>query len=255
MQDSGAIVYGIHAVDSLLSNRPDAVVELLLNDDSQSSKLAALAEKAAALAVAGGLSIQKVAKQALDDLSGGVHQGVVARVKPLQEQGESALDDLLDASKDKPLKLLILDEVTDPHNLGACLRSACAAGVTAIIMPKDRSASLTSVARKVAVGAAELVPVVRVTNLARTMTLLKQYDIWLLGADGSADSTLFEMDLPARLAIVLGSEGKGMRRLTREHCDSLFSIPMPGPMESLNVSVACGIALFEAVRQALPTRR
>ncbi|WP_416397549.1 23S rRNA (guanosine(2251)-2'-O)-methyltransferase RlmB [Allohahella sp. A8] len=256
--DSAAYVYGIHAVASLLTHRPDAILKLCVRNDKPSPKLAELLGQVddAVAASHGQLQLARVDAAVLDDMVAGVHQGVVAVVRPLQEQGESALDELLDKWNDsaKALRLLVLDGVTDPHNLGACLRSACAADVAAVIIPKDRSASLTAVARKVAVGAAELVPVIRVTNLARTLSLLQQYGIWIAGADGEADASIFQLQLPDRIAFVLGSEGRGMRRLTRESCDQLFSIPMPGAIESLNVSVACGVALFESVRQSLPNK-
>ncbi|MGQ7192062.1 23S rRNA (guanosine(2251)-2'-O)-methyltransferase RlmB, partial [Escherichia sp. HC-TM1] len=139
--------------------------------------------------------------------------------------------------------------VTDPHNLGACLRSADAAGVHAVIVPKDRSAQLNATAKKVACGAAESVPLIRVTNLARTMRMLQEENIWIVGTAGEADHTLYQSKMTGRLALVMGAEGEGMRRLTREHCDELISIPMAGSVSSLNVSVATGICLFEAVRQ------
>ena len=148
-----------------------------------------------------------------------------------------------------PALLLVLDEVTDPHNLGACLRTADAAGVHAVIVPKDRSAQLNMTARKVACGAAETIPFVAVTNLSRTLESLQERGIWIAGAAGEAQSTLYEIDLRVPIAIVMGSEGKGLRRLTREHCDYLMSIPMAGALSSLNVSVATGLCLFEAVRQ------
>jgi 23S rRNA (guanosine2251-2'-O)-methyltransferase len=152
------------------------------------------------------------------------------------------------AAAEQPL-LLILDGVTDPHNLGACLRSADAAGVTAVIFPKDKSADINDVARKVASGAAETVPWVRVTNLARTIAELKQAGVWIMGTSGDASDTVHDQDLTIPCALVLGSEGSGMRRLTREACDFIVSLPMAGSVSSLNVSVAAGICLFEAVRQ------
>jgi 23S rRNA (guanosine2251-2'-O)-methyltransferase len=155
---------------------------------------------------------------------------------------------MLEQLKVDPL-LLILDGVTDPHNLGACLRTADAAGAHAVIIPKDRAATLDSVARKVAAGAAEFIPVVSVTNLARSLEALKQRGVWIVGTDGEAVQSLFSADLKRPLALVLGAEGSGMRHLTREKCDFLVRIPMVGHMESLNVSVTAGIALFEVLRQ------
>ena len=151
-------------------------------------------------------------------------------------------------AKDTPF-LLILDGVTDPHNLGACLRNADAAGIDAVIVPKDNAASITAAVSKVACGAAEVMPLFQVTNLARTMKQLQQKGIWLFGAAGEANCGLYEADLKGPMALVMGAEGQGLRRLTREQCDTLISIPMTGYVSSLNVSVATGICLFEAVRQ------
>ncbi len=192
--------------------------------------------------------MQVANRQWLDEKAdGAVHQGIVARVKPGRQYGENDLPDLL-AAHAQPF-LLILDGVTDPHNLGACLRSADAAGVHAVIVPKDRSAQLNATAKKVACGAAESVPLIRVTNLARTMRLLQEENVWIVGTAGEADHTLYQSKMTGPLALVMGAEGEGMRRLTREHCDELISIPMVGSVSSLNVSVATGICLFEAVRQ------
>jgi 23S rRNA (guanosine2251-2'-O)-methyltransferase len=176
------------------------------------------------------------------------HQGVVAELVAQAGDPETQLEEALEAAGDAPL-LLVLDGVQDPHNLGACLRSADAAGVAAVIVPRDRAAGLTPVVRKVAAGAAETVPLVAVVNLARTLRELKNRGVWLVGTDDAADRTLYEADLKGPVALVMGSEGEGMRRLTRECCDQLVSIPMAGAVESLNVSVAAGVALFEAVRQ------
>jgi len=176
------------------------------------------------------------------------HQGAVAAMRPLRAWVEHDLTQALDQLKVDPL-LLILDGVTDPHNLGACLRTADAAGVHAVIIPKDRAATVDGVARKVAAGAAEFIPVASVTNLARTLELLKERGIWVVGTDGEAQQTLYSADLKRPLGLVLGAEGSGMRRLTRDKCDFLVRIPMAGHIPSLNVSVAAGIALFEALRQ------
>ncbi len=205
-------------------------------------------------AVAGGVRIQAASNESLAKLVGGVvHQGAVAVVRPLKPWDEHDLLESLsqmtgDASNDGPL-LLVLDGVTDPHNLGACLRTAYAAGVHAVIIPKDRSAGVDGVVRKVAAGAAEFVPVASVTNLARALDLLKEQGIWVVGTDGEAIETLYRADLKRPLALVLGAEGGGMRRLTRERCDFVVRIPMAERVESLNVSVAAGVALFEARRQ------
>ena len=179
-----------------------------------------------------------------------MHQGIIARVHSLPELNEHDLDRLLE-TRNAPL-LLVLDGVTDPHNLGACLRTADAAGVSAVIVPKDKSAQLNSTARKVACGAAENVPLIRVTNLARTLRdLQERHNVWVVGTAGEATETLYQTKLTGALALVMGAEGEGMRRLTREHCDQLISIPMAGSVSSLNVSVATGVCLFEIVRQRL----
>jgi 23S rRNA (guanosine2251-2'-O)-methyltransferase len=196
-----------------------------------------------------GVHIHAASPDALLKLVGDVvHQGTVAAMRPLQGWEEQDLTDLLDGLKVEPL-LLVLDGVTDPHNLGACLRTADAAGAHAVIIPKDRAATVDSVARKVAAGAAEFIPVVSVTNLARTLEALKERGVWIVGTDGEAVQSLYSADLKRPLGLVLGAEGSGIRRLTREKCDFLVRIPMAGHMESLNVSVAAGIALFEVLRQ------
>ena len=171
----------------------------------------------------------------------------------VSESREWSEDDLLAmlSGSDKPPFLLILDGVTDPHNLGACLRTADAVGVQAVVVPKDKSASLSPTVRKVACGAAETVPLVRVTNLARFMRTIRDDGVWLIGTAGEADNTLYQADFTGPVALVMGAEGKGMRRLTREHCDLLINIPMLGHVDSLNVSVATGVCLYEALRQRL----
>jgi len=162
--------------------------------------------------------------------------------------GEAMLDELLDRTEGAPL-LLVLDGVTDPHNLGACLRTADAAGALAVLVPKDKSATLTPTVRKVACGAAEVIPLVAVTNLARTLEKLQQRGLWIVGTAGEAEQELYDQDLTGPTIIIMGAEGKGMRRLTREHCDYLVRLPMAGSVSSLNVSVATGVCLFEAMRQ------
>ncbi|MDH5473426.1 MAG: 23S rRNA (guanosine(2251)-2'-O)-methyltransferase RlmB, partial [Gammaproteobacteria bacterium] len=173
-------------------------------------------------------------------------QGIAGRYRSLTADSENSLDQLL--LKDN-LLLLILDGIQDPHNLGACLRSADAAGVDAVIAPKDRATGLTPTVRKVACGAAESVPFIQVTNLARTLKQLKDAEVWIIGAAGEADTVIYDANLTGKLAIVMGAEEKGLRRLTRENCDLLVKLPMAGQVESLNVSVATGVCLFEAVRQ------
>ncbi|WP_300004968.1 23S rRNA (guanosine(2251)-2'-O)-methyltransferase RlmB [uncultured Cedecea sp.] len=238
------IIYGIHAVQALLENAPQRFQEVFILKGREDKRLMPLIKALEAQ----GVVIQVANRQWLDDKAeGAVHQGIIARVKPGRQYQESSLPDLL-AEHERPF-LLILDGVTDPHNLGACLRSADAAGVHAIIVPKDRSAQLNATAKKVACGAAENVPLIRVTNLARTMRLLQEENVWIVGTAGEATHTLFESKFNGPIALVMGAEGEGMRRLTREHCDELISIPMAGTVSSLNVSVATGVCLFEIVRQ------
>ncbi len=238
-------VYGLHATEAVLVRAPERVLELWLAAARDDQRIRRLAEAAHAA----GLAVQSAAPAALAKLVGDVaHQGAVAAVRPLPPWDEAALLAHLAASSVSPF-LLVLDGVTDPHNLGACLRTAEAAGVQAVVLPRDRSAGVDAVARKVAAGAAEFVPVAAVTNLARTLDALKARGIWVVGTDGEAEQTLFAADLKRPLALVLGAEGVGMRRLTRERCDFLVRIPMAGRVESLNVSVAAGVALFEAFRQ------
>jgi 23S rRNA (guanosine2251-2'-O)-methyltransferase len=240
-------VYGLHAVGALLQRAPERVLELWLaqlRDDRRARDIRELAAVA-------GVSVQGSSTAALDKLVGDVvHQGAVAVVRPLKPWDEQDLLASLPAAGPEPL-LLILDGITDPHNLGACLRTADASGVHAVVIPKDRAAGLDAVVRKTAVGAAEFIPVASVTNLARTLDALKERGIWVVGTDGAAEQTLYAADLRRPLALVLGAEGDGMRRLTRERCDFLVRIPMAGQVESLNVSVAAGVALFEARRQRL----
>jgi len=238
------IIYGIHAVKALLDNDPQRFLEVFIlkgRDDRRLQPLIAELE-------ATGIVIQVANRQWLDEkVEGAVHQGIIARVREGRQYQENDLPKLLE-SVDTPF-LLVLDGVTDPHNLGACLRSADAAGVHAVIVPRDRSAQLNATAKKVACGAAEHVPLIRVTNLARTLRLLQEMNVWVVGTAGEADHTLFQSKMTGPMALVMGAEGEGMRRLTREHCDELISIPMAGTVSSLNVSVATGICLFEAVRQ------
>jgi 23S rRNA (guanosine2251-2'-O)-methyltransferase len=237
-------VIGIHAVRELLQQGSD-VQRLFVQagrNDARIEELMTLAAKA-------GVPVEKIPRREIDRLGDGRHQGVAARVVfNHTTRQEEDLRALLEKLEHDPL-LLVLDEVTDPHNLGACLRSADAAGVDAVIIPRDRSAPLNTTVRKVASGAAETVPVVAVTNLSRSLQELKERGIWLCGAAGEAGKSLYQQDLTGPLALVMGSEGKGLRRLTRETCDFLVAIPMAGTVSSLNVSVAAGICLFEAVRQ------
>ena len=237
-------VYGIHAVQAMLERSAKRVKRVTL----VRGRLDARAQVLLDLAASAGVSVNRVAPEELDRLVDGVHQGVVAEVAASQMGSEGMLDNLRE-KLEEPALLLVLDGVTDPHNLGACLRSADAAGAHAVVIPRDRSASLTPAVRKVACGAAETVPLVAVTNLARTLKQLQQRGLWVVGTAGEADQLLYQVDLKVPSVIIMGAEGAGMRRLTREHCDYLAKLPMAGAVSSLNVSVAAGICLFEAVRQ------
>jgi 23S rRNA (guanosine2251-2'-O)-methyltransferase len=239
------LVYGLHAVDSLLRNQPQRIQQLWLQAGRNDKRLAAIMR----LAENQGIMPERLPRAELDRKVPGRHQGVVARVLPgSRPRDETALWQLLDEIE-RPALLLVLDGITDPHNLGACLRSADAVEVDAVIVPRDNSADLNATARKVACGAADTVPFIRVTNLARTLAGLKDRGIWLFGAAGEAETTLYDCELTGPLAMVMGAEGSGLRRLTREACDYLVRLPMAGTVSSLNVSVATGICLFEAVRQ------
>ena len=241
------VVYGIHAVRALLERHPQRVQRVWIASGSGSSSRL---DELRALAQLAGVPIGAADTAELDRLADGErHQGAVAAIVPPAGDPETQLEEALEAPGDAPALLLVLDGVTDPHNLGACLRSADAAGVAAVIVPRDRAAGLTPVVRKVAAGAAESVPLVAVVNLARTLRELKERGLWLVGTADEAPRTLYDVDLAGPTVLVMGSEGEGLRRLTRETCDELVSIPMAGAVASLNVSVATGIALFEAVRQ------
>ncbi|MGC1330662.1 23S rRNA (guanosine(2251)-2'-O)-methyltransferase RlmB [Pseudomonas sp.] len=237
-------IYGVHAVEALLRHHPKRVKQIWLAESRNDPRVQPLL----ALAAENRVSVGQAERREMDAWVDGVHQGVVAEVSPSQVWGEAMLDELLDRTEGAPL-LLVLDGVTDPHNLGACLRTADAAGVLAVIVPKDKSATLTPAVRKVACGAAEVIPLVAVTNLARTLEKLQQRGLWVVGTAGEAEQELYQHDMTGPTILVMGAEGKGMRRLTREHCDYLVKLPMHGSVSSLNVSVATGVCLFEAVRQ------
>lgn len=242
---SDQFVYGVHAVSALLANPHRVIKVLFVNQERVDKRLQDVLDKAEKLKI----SIEKLSTQKMNQrFAEFTHQGVVASASSLPDYGEPDLISLLESSK-KPGLILILDGVTDPHNLGACLRSADATGVDFVVIPKDKSASITPVVSKVACGAAESVPVVRVTNLARAMDLLKEQGVWIYGAAGEATSSLYQMDCSGTIAIAMGAEGEGLRRLTRDSCDGLFSLPMLGSVDSLNVSVATGVSLYEVVRQ------
>jgi 23S rRNA (guanosine2251-2'-O)-methyltransferase len=236
-------VFGFHAVLARLRADAPSVVELYLDEDRKDAR----AKDLALAAQRAGVALMRVPAKRLDGFyGGGRHQGVVALV--FDKPARDSLEDLLDSLKEPPL-LLVLDGVTDPHNLGACLRVADAAGANAVIAPRDRAAGVGATVSKVASGAAESIPYYMVTNLARTLDDLKERSIWVVGADERAEKTLYELELPEAVAWVLGAEGEGMRRLTRERCDLLARIPMYGSVTSLNVSVASGVCLFESRRR------
>jgi 23S rRNA (guanosine2251-2'-O)-methyltransferase len=240
---SAKVLFGFHAVGVRLKTAPQSVIEVYYEAARRDARMRQFLDRAREAGVrlieADALRIAKLAG------SHG-HQGVAARVEPLP--AAKSLDDLLDQVEGPPL-LLVLDGVTDPHNLGACLRVADGAGAHAVIAPKDHAVGLNATVAKVASGAAETVPYFMVTNLARTLGELKERSIWCIGASDDAPRTVWQADLKAAVALVLGAEGPGMRQLTRKTCDELVSIPMRGAVESLNVSVASGICLYEALRQ------
>lgn len=244
MKDS-ELIFGLHSVQALLKSAPQRVQELYMLQGRNDQRL----QKIANLAQNNEIPFKIVNRNKLDDMVGDEnHQGVVASCTPGETHDEEFLFALLQRL-DGPAFLLVLDGVTDPHNLGACMRTAEAAGVHAVIAPKDKSAGLNPVARKVACGAAEVLPYVPVTNLARTLKKLQETGIWLYGAAGEAEASVYQTDLTGSIAILMGAEGDGLRRLTQETCDHLMNIPMAGTVSSLNVSVATGVCLFEAVRQ------
>lgn len=238
--------YGLHAVQALLERDPSRALEVITQPSREDVRIKAIVT----LAQRNGVHVRPAGKDELPRVSnGGQHQGVAARCRERALEGENALADWLDEAPPSPL-LLVLDGVTDPHNFGAVLRSADAFGVDAVIVTRDKSASLTPAAAKTACGAAETVRIFEVTNLARTLGVLKEKGVWVAGAalDEKAES-LYDADLTGPLVLVLGAEGSGMRRLTREHCDRLLMLPMAGWVDSLNVSVAAGVFLYAAARQ------
>lgn len=238
------VVFGLHSVQALLKSAPQRIQKVLLLRGRQDERV----QKIVSGSKNNDIRVVLSERKELDALVDGNHQGVVAYVVPGKTYDDKDLYDLIDTLEEPPF-LLVLDGVTDPHNLGACIRTADAAGVHAVIIPKDNSAGLNESARKVASGAADSVPLVVVTNLARTFKALQEKGLWITGAAGEASQTVFEADLRGPRVVVMGAEGSGMRRLTRESCDELVNIPMAGTVSSLNVSVAAGVVLFEVVRQ------
>ncbi len=241
-----SFIHGFHAIIAKLRHQPDAILEIFIDTTRHDARVRDLMRHAELHA----LNVVPVDAKRLEGMTGGGarHQGVVARVSG--ESRHITLDDVLD-TLEEPAFLLVLDGIQDPHNLGACLRVADAVGAHAVIAPKDRAVGLTQTAIKVACGAAESVPYITVTNLARTLRELKERDIWLLGTDAEASEDIYTAQWPVATAWVLGAEGDGMRRLTREACDQRVSIPMLGSVQSLNVSVATGVCLYEARRRRM----
>lgn len=243
-------IAGINAVAAAIEHDAQNVREVLIEAGAKNPRLTEIESAARRVDI----DVRRVATQALDGVVGGLrHQGVVARYAAAKTWNENELEGLIGAAEGKAL-VLVLDGVQDPHNLGACLRSAAAAGATAVIIPKDKSVQVNATVRKTSAGAADSVPVVPVTNLARALRDLQQLGVWIYGLAGEATASLYSLDLRGNVALVLGGEADGLRRLTRETCDQLVRIPMPGGdaasgVESLNVSVAAGVTLFEAVRQ------
>ena len=239
-----SFIHGFHAIIAKLRHQPEAILEIFIDAERNDARARDLLRHAELQ----GVRVMPVDGKRLAGMSGGNmrHQGVVARVSG--EMRHVSLDDVLD-TLEEPAFLLVLDGIQDPHNLGACLRVADGAGVHAVIAPKDHAAGINATVAKVASGAAETMPYFMVTNLARTLNELKERNIWVIGTSGDAPQTIYQADLRGPLALVLGAEGQGMRQLTRKTCDALVSIPMRGGVESLNVSVASGVCLYEAVRQ------
>lgn len=238
-------IVGLNAVASALEHDAEHVREVLLEAGGKNPRITEIEQEARRRDI----DVRRVAQQALDGVAGGLrHQGAAARYAAARTWDEQELPALIDAAEGRAL-LLVLDGVQDPHNLGACLRSAAAAGVTAVVFPKDKAVQVNATVRKTSAGAADTLPIFPVTNLSRTLRELQKHGVWIYGLAGEATTSLYAIDLKGNVALVMGGEGEGLRRLTRENCDQLVKIPMPGGFESLNVSVATGVALFEAVRQ------
>jgi 23S rRNA (guanosine2251-2'-O)-methyltransferase len=240
-------IFGLQAVRQVFKNDLSRVVEIWAQEERQDNRLQTLLKQAQEQ----GLAIQKVPKKTLDNLTeNGHHQGIVIRCKARSARRQTDLVEVFNGLTVPPF-FLVLDEVQDPHNLGACLRTADATGVHAVIVPKNQACKLTAIVYAVACGAADTVPLIEVTNLVRTLQWLQNKGVWVVGADCGNQNTLFETDLTGPIALVLGAEGSGLRRLTRETCDTLIGIPMLGQVESLNVSVATGVCLYESMRQRM----
>jgi 23S rRNA (guanosine2251-2'-O)-methyltransferase len=244
----GDLAFGFHAVQSLLDHEAKAIERIWIDSARNDSRSVAIQEQARQ----SGVRVQRVPKEKLADMAGkdARHQGVIAQIRQVPTRHESDLEPFLAGIDGLPL-LLVLDGIQVPHNLGACLRTAAAVGAHAVVLPKDKSAPLNATVRKVASGALESLQIFQVTNLARAIERIKAAGVWVIGTAGDAESDLYQSNFNLPLAIVVGSEGKGLRKLTRDLCDSLVRIPIADTMESLNVSVATGVCLYEVVRQRL----
>lgn len=240
------LVFGINPITQLLEISPEKILEISISTNKNDNRI----ENLIALAKRHGIAINRIDIKKLDKMfEDQNHQGIIAKIKPTRMLAEADLPILIKETKN-PL-FLILDGVQDPHNFGACLRTAAAANVTAVIVPKDNAVGITPVVRKVASGGVDLVPIVQVANLARAMRDIQELGVWIVGTTMDAPQTIYDIDLKGSIAIVLGSEGEGMRQLTAKQCDFLANLPLLGQIESLNVSVAAGVCLYEAVRQRL----
>ena len=239
-------IFGLHAVNQVLETSPDRILSVWIQEAINSEAVRSLHEVVNNL----GLSVQIVPRATLSRMTKNQnHQGVIIEVKPSKKKTDNDLDDVLERNKDNNPLYLILDSVQDPHNLGACIRTADATGVTAIIIPKDRAASINETVRKVASGAVENVTVISVVNLVRAIKKIKESGAWVVGADGDAEKSVYDMNLKVPTAIIMGGEGKGMRESIQNECDYVASLPILGQIESLNVSVATGVILYEVIRQ------
>ncbi|MCG8379128.1 MAG: 23S rRNA (guanosine(2251)-2'-O)-methyltransferase RlmB [Proteobacteria bacterium] len=239
-------IYGLHSVEQVLRSAPDSILNVWVQESIDSDSINAIREGFKAL----GLSIQTVPRSTLDKMTNNQnHQGVLLEVRKTAKKSEHNLDEVLEQNKDTNPLYLILDSVQDPHNLGACIRTADAAGVTAVIIPKDRAAGINETVRKVASGAVENVAVINVVNLVRAIKKIKEAGVWVVGTAGNAEQSIYDLELKTPTAIVMGGEDKGMRDSVKKECDYIASIPIKGKIESLNVSVAAGVALYEVIRQ------
>ena len=246
-KENTGIVYGVHAVRHVLEHSPETVLDFWVVSSAETDAVRQLTAMARTCA----LAVQEVPRKTLDKLAGAGarHQGIAIRQRRSAISRQTDLQELLENKDVKNALFLILDGIQDPHNLGACLRTADASGVDAVIIPRDHSVGITATVSKVACGAAETVTIITVVNLARAMRQLQEAGIWLVGTDGEAGESLYQVDLTVPIAFVMGAEGTGLRHNTRKYCDRLVKIPMYGSIESLNLSVATGICLYEAMRQ------